>query len=268
MKSSINPKLRFIAPLNRRTSKWEKSLSKFLASWERKTITIGAIATGSRVAGVATEYSDVDVHIILSKKTKWRERGLKKVDGFVIEYFANPMRQLKQYLETDRTEGRKNCARMFALGKIVFDKTGDARRLQRLGQSDLRKSLPKPARSITEDAKYVLWDGLDELRALEKQKLPGFEYAYYVVLHELLKNYARFLGAEMWAVGKMWRYLNSPEYQRKQRIAHFPDQHFAKMFLIALEEPALRHIEKLTRHAHRRMGGFQPEDWKLRTPAK
>jgi hypothetical protein len=268
MKSSFSPKLRVSAAPNRRPSDWEKSLTKFLAPWERKAMTVGAIATGSRVAGVATEYSDVDVHIILSAKTKWRERGLKKVDGFVIEYFANPMRQLKKYLKADRKEGRKECARMFALGKIVFDKTGDAQRLQRLGQIDLRKPLQMPARSITEDAKYLLWDGLDELRALEKQKLPGFEYAYYVVLHGLLKNYARFLGAEMWAVGKMWKYLNSPEYQRKQRIAPFPDQQFAKMFLGALDEPALRHIEKLTRHAHRRMGGFQPADWKLRAPLK
>ncbi len=63
----------------------------------------------------------------------------------MIEYFANPMWQLKKYLKADRKEGRKECARMFALGKIVFDKTGDAQRLQRLGQIDLRKPLPMPA---------------------------------------------------------------------------------------------------------------------------
>lgn len=268
MESSIGPKVRVLAPGNRRPSEWEKALTEFLESWEGKSMTIGAIATGSRVAGVATEYSDVDVHIILSKKTKWRERGLKNVNGFVIEYFANPMRQLKKYLETDRKEGRKECARMFALGKIILDKAGDARSLQRLGQRYLQGSFPKLDRSLTENSKYHLWDGLDELRALKNQKLPGFEYAYYIVLHELLKNYARFLGAEMWAVGKIWRFLNSPEYRRKLRIAPFPDQHFVKMFLIALDDPTLRHIEKLTRRVHRRMGGFQVEDWKLRTPVK
>jgi hypothetical protein len=40
------------------------------------------------------------------------------------------------------------------------------------------------------------------------------------------------------------------------------------MFLIALDDPALRHIEKLTKHAHRRMGGFQVRDWKLRASIK
>jgi hypothetical protein len=266
MESAVGQNRRVLSPRNQKQSDWEKALTEFLESWKGKKTTIGAIATGSRVAGVATEYSDVDVHIILSNKTKWRERGLTNVNGLVIEYFANPMRQLKKYLKTDRKEGRKECARMFALGKIVLDKRGDARKLQRLGQRYLRRSLPKVDRSLIENSKYHLWDGLDELKALENQRLPGFEYAYYVVLHELLKNYARFLGAEMWAVGKIWRFLHSPDYRRKQRIAAFPDQPFVKMFLIALDEPTLRSIEKLTRHVHRRMGGFHVENWKLRAP--
>ena len=155
---------------------------------------------------------------------------------------------------------------MFALGKIVFDKTGQARELQRLGERDLRRRLPKPARSVTENAKYHLWDGLDELGALQNQKLPGFAYASYVLLHELLKSYSRFLGAEMCPVGKTWRILNSSEYRRKQAIASFPDRHFVEMFLSALDDPAFTRMQTLACYVQRKMGGFYVDAWKLRTP--
>ncbi|HLD85807.1 MAG TPA: nucleotidyltransferase domain-containing protein [archaeon] len=109
---------------------WEKAVHKFLTPWKAKKYVIGALVTGSFVPGNATKHSDVDLHIILDCKVKWRERGNKMVDGFLIEYFANPPQQLKKCMEEGYRDGKRVDARMYLLGKIIFDRTGEVKKLQ------------------------------------------------------------------------------------------------------------------------------------------
>ncbi len=57
--------------------------------------------SGSRVTSFASKYSDIDVYIILSDDVEWRERGNKMIDGCLIEYFANPIKQIKSYFKEE-----------------------------------------------------------------------------------------------------------------------------------------------------------------------
>ena len=77
--------------------KWEKALSKFLERYENEDYYEGAIACGSYVSGNNNEFSDIDVHIVLKRGNEWRERGNLDVDGFLIEYFANPVNKYECY---------------------------------------------------------------------------------------------------------------------------------------------------------------------------
>ena len=69
--------------------KWELALKKFLKNWENKKEVVGAIVCGSYITGNPSNHSDIDIHLLLSSKTKWRERGNVIIDGILIEYFAN-----------------------------------------------------------------------------------------------------------------------------------------------------------------------------------
>ncbi len=87
--------------------KWEKALNKFLEGWKNKKAVVGAIVCGIYVAGSPSKHSDVDVHIVLDSSISWRERGDKMVDGFLIEYFADPLQKYYEYLQDDYKRRRR-----------------------------------------------------------------------------------------------------------------------------------------------------------------
>lgn len=244
---------------------WQGALSKFLGDWQKRKEILGAIVTGSYAIGVVTKYSDIDVHIILSDDVNWTERGNKIVDGFLIEYFANPIRNLKKSLEEDYKNRTKHDARMFTIGKIMFDKTGVARRLKENAKREMIRSFKKPNNFRAELAKYRLWDQLDNLKDLNYHKSSNFKFLYYLHLDKILSSYAEFLGKEVVNPAKLEKWLFSAEFRKKYNIPKFPDKKFVELFGICLRVESFTQIKKLTEYVLEKMGGFNIDGWKLRT---
>ena len=62
---------------------------------------------------------------MLDERVGYRERGNRIIDGLLIEYFANPPKQILKYFDEDIREKSLMCQTQFATGKIIMDKTGD-----------------------------------------------------------------------------------------------------------------------------------------------
>ena len=77
------------------------------------------------------KYSDVDVYIVLSDMIDWRERGNVIIDGVLVEYFANPVKQIRHYFEKEFKQNIRSTARIITIGKVLFDKTGIAEELKK-----------------------------------------------------------------------------------------------------------------------------------------
>ncbi|MDP2861070.1 MAG: nucleotidyltransferase domain-containing protein, partial [bacterium] len=69
---------------------WNSAVKKFLEHWANKKEFEGAVLSGSYAVETQSKNSDIDVMIVLSDKTKWWQRGNQVVDGFLIEYIADP----------------------------------------------------------------------------------------------------------------------------------------------------------------------------------
>ena len=250
---------------------WEKALQKFIKPWKARKEVEGIIVTGSRVAGTATKNSDIDIHIILSDKTKWRERGNKRVDGFLMEYFANPTKTIEQYFKNDIERQKKVTARMFALGIILFDKRGEMAKLQNKAQKELKRTFPKRDKEWIETQKYLLWDSLDGLLDLYEENSPGFYYQYRMHINKLLEVYSIYKRAEFLTSIKTYKYFTDPSFAKKYKIASFPDKVFSKYIISCLEAPngkeKIKRAKKITQYVHNKMGGFNIDGWKLKTPA-
>lgn len=251
---------------------WEQALDKFLSVWKKRKYVLGAMATGSYVSGRATKYSDIDVHIILSDKVEWRERGNKIVDGFLIEYFANPVRRLKGYSEEDYAENARTNARMFCTGKIIFDKTGAVAKLQKDAKEEMKRKFRKPDNIWTELAKYKLWDNLDTLKDLRDKKSPDFEYVFYLALEAAIRTYSKYIRAEVPPPFRLHLLLTDEGFRRDYKFEEFPDRKFSELVLKCIVEKdrlvMLQNMEKLTNYVLEKMGGFKIDGWKMRTPVK
>ncbi|MBO8174400.1 MAG: hypothetical protein H0Z18_03995 [Thermococcus sp.] len=81
---------------------------------------------------------------MLSDNVDWRERGNLVIDGVLIEYFANPVKQIKYYFEKEFKQNKRSTARIITIGKVLFDKTGIAEELKKEALKYMKKPFEKP----------------------------------------------------------------------------------------------------------------------------
>jgi len=251
--------------------KWEIALKKFLKNWESKKEVVGAIVCGSFVTGNPSDHSDIDLHLILNKKTKWRERGNVIIDGILIEYFANPARRHYEYSKEDYQSRRKINAHMFSTGRVLFDKTGELKQLVNEAKKDMIRKYPKVDKTAIELSKYAIWDMRDNLEEIYDAKGDEFEFVYHVQLNGLFDKYSKFVRFDSIPANKLKRFLANEKDQKKYHIAKFPDQEFVKLFVEAITlrdySQMIKKYEQLTNHILKKMGGFNIDGWKIRTPS-
>jgi predicted nucleotidyltransferase len=251
---------------------WEKAATKFLEPWKRKSYVIGAIVCGSYVTGNPSEHSDIDIFIILEKSVKWRDRGNVIVDGFLIEYFANPASRIKGYFEKDFDDRRKVAAHMFATGKVIFSKNNDLKKLIIEAKKFLRKPFRIPAKSLIEIKKYHIWDMLDNLEEIYDRGDGDFMFVYYSSLKELIDHYNCCIGYDHISSNRAFRSFADPKYRRKYCLNKHPDEVFSKLFLSAILEKspkiAMKKYLKLSNRVTNKLGGFDIDGWNIRTPAE
>lgn len=252
--------------------KWEIALQKFLKNWENKKEVVGALVCGSYVTGNPSKHSDIDLQIILDSKTTWRERGDRIVDGILISYFANPVYKHKFYNEEDYKTRRIVNAHMFSTGRVLFDKTGDLKQIIKESKKYLTKKYSKQKKFQIELAKYNLWDTRDNLEEVFESGSEDFFFVFYNNLNEVFETYAKFLQFTFVPVHKLRRFLVNEKDKKKYHVSNFPDQKFVKMFVSLLniqdKSKMMKAYFTLTDHVFKKMGGFNVNGWKLKSPAK
>ncbi len=246
---------------------WEIALNTFLAEWEKEEHFVGALLCGSHAVGTANSLSDVDVHIILSDKASWRERGNKTVNGIQIEYFVNPKHKIHEYLIEQYAWNSYITVRMFATGKTVRDPYGEMKKLQNWAKQEVNRKFKKMTKARIELEKYHLWYILDNLKDLHMHNSLGFIFLYHNALDKAFHVYAEYLQMEIHSEAKLYKYFSSNEYRHKYKMPAFPDQQFTRLFITALKKQSYSNIVKLINHVIIKMGGLKLENWHLRTSA-
>ncbi|MGE7752468.1 nucleotidyltransferase domain-containing protein [Lysinibacillus fusiformis] len=249
---------------------WRKALETFLNDWQGRDEVVGALVCGSYVTGHPSERSDIDVHIILSNDVKWRERGNQIVDGFLIEYFANPPGQIRRYFQDDFNKHRTMSMVQFQTGQILFDYTGIINELKLEAYAWQEKNYETINKTVLELKKYGLWDMLDNTKDCYEQKRGDFIFVYHHALATLFMEYGQFLNVDTIPTYQIHAYLVDPIYLQKYMKSAFPDEHFKQMFLHALKESnteqMLESLEALVSYVLKQMGGFCIDDWHVKSP--
>lgn len=236
---------------------WLKTIDKFLDEWKNKVEFEGAILSGSYAVHLQTDHSDIDLMIVLSGGTKFWQRGSIEIDGYLIEYIADPIYFWKKAFYDEYSSRRKVSINMFAIGEILHDKNGLVKKLKRQAESLMRKSFEKMSQRDIEMAKYHIRDDLLQLQDSVKGGFVKYAPLYYLQLSKILNSYASFLGLSLPAPAKLHQFLNDENFRQKYKLSGFSDQIFIDLVNKSFNNfNTTRDIEELTNYVINKMGGF------------
>ena len=249
---------------------WKNKLDTFLKQFPHMPDVIGVLVCGSYITGNPGPHSDLDVHLVLRDTADYRQRGNKVIDGLLIEYFANPPKQILQYLKDDLAAGNLNSQVQFATGHIIQDTGGAvaALKAQALAQMDAFYQQPAP-NSLFPLTKYGLWDSLDNLEEAFKTNRPDFDLIYFTSLDRLMQAYMQAIRHPYHTMA-MYGHLTSNtvrgKYLLKELPAHPINQQIITAITASTKEEKLQAFQTLTQQVLEPLGGFEIDGFTFRSP--
>jgi len=250
--------------------KWKAKLDIFLAGFEHIDDAIGVLVCGSYVTGNPTRHSDLDVHIVLNDRVLYRERGNKIVDGLLIEYFANPPKQILRYFEDDFGDGSLMAQTQFATGEIVLDKNGDVATLKgkALAMIDAFYEGGKMDPSMSDLTKYGLWDMLDDLQDAHENDRLDFDFLYFNSLNKMIATYMQCINRP-YNLKTVLGNISNDVVRGKYLLRELPDSTIGglieKSIITASRKEKLDLYEKLTNAILDNFGGFCVDGFKFKS---
>lgn len=215
---------------------WQIALEKFLDKYKKEDFFLGAILTGSYATGNYDENSDIDVYIITSDEVKWRERGNKNVDGFLIEYFINPKWKILDYMNNELKTYHLSTTMIFVNAHILYDKDGAVAELVRYAKENATLTSLAPIDNFKYKTKcYSVWDAFDELEA-KYRKNSDIEFSYYIFLQKVIDAYFYNRQIPSIPLNKIERIFCDDEYRLKYNVKKMPDDEFVDMIKNCFEE--------------------------------
>lgn len=215
--------------------KWELVVEEFLENYRNEDYFLGAILTGSYATGNNDINSDIDIFIVTKDSTTWRERGNKLIDGYLIEYFINPVRQVLKEFEEGFIDNSIATTLIFAGSKILYDKDGTIEKLVNRAKEDLNKDLEVIPEFKWKMNCYTIWHSFYELSS-KYTKNEDIDFTYNIYLNDIIKSY--FLNNEipLLPVHKIERILKDEEYRKRYNVKKLPDDIFMEKLLKCFNE--------------------------------
>lgn len=234
--------------------KWEKVLNEFLKEYVDDDSILGAILGGSYATGNYTENSDIDISIITTNDN-YKKRGNVIIDDIMIEYFINPISELKKYMEDDyNNRHRLSTSNLIGNGKIIFSKNNIMEDLQKEALSYYNKEFPTPDGTKVKCQKYACWDAYDELKDKVKNN-ESYNLNYFVLLQNLIDCYYYSNNVASVPISKLEQILRNKEYARKYNLKNEPSEEFKRLVLECIDTISIDKIDELYK--------FVIKDWNI-----
>ena len=215
--------------------KWELALNKFLEQYINEDYFLGAILTGSYATGNNSVNSDIDVFIVTKDSTNWRERGNKLIDGYLIEYFINPVRQVLKEFDDSFDTYHISTTLIFAGGKILYDKDGTIEKLINRAKEDLKKDLnPIPEFKWKLNC-YIIWHAFYELNA-KYTRGEDIDFTYNKFLGDVINSYFLNNSIPSLPPHKIEKILTNEEFRKRYNVNKLPDNTFINKIVKCFNE--------------------------------
>lgn len=250
---------------------WEYVLKKFLNEIHLRDDLVGVLVCGSYITGNPSKHSDLDVHLILADTVEYRERGNRRIDGLLIEYFANPPKQIRQYFKEDYQSIDPMSQTQFATGRILQDATGVVVKLKEEAEEMLKQKYNDVTILLSPIHAYAIWDKLDDLQDAYEIHREDFDFIFYTNLDFLLSTYMKLI-KHPYNTKTICGNITNENVRRKYLLEELPDKQVSEMIHQCItnrnQKMRLDAYQSLTKIILDLMGGFDIETFTFRSDCK
>lgn len=215
---------------------WKLALKKFIEPYLKDEEVEAILLVGSYAVNNQNQFSDIDVYIILNDNAEYRERGNKKIDDYLIEYFINPVHLVREYLQNDKRGHGGSMANMLLKGKIIIDRHNIIPDLQK--EAQIAKKI-KPAKDPMKY--YACWHAFDEYLAAAYHN----ELQYYLCLKYLVECYLANNGYCILPEEKIEKFFKDDKYRANYDIGDFPNNEFNHLVIKCFDYPNRHNLQNL-----------------------
>ena len=238
-------------------SKYEQALEVFVNQYKKKPRVLAIFVTGSYVHSNLDKNSDLDVYV-LTDKGKTRERGNLWINGVEVEYFINPVDQVRHYFKTEIGSKGSSAAHMFVSSRILYQKDATVNQLIKEAGRALKKKSPPMKKIDVEIARYSIDDTWKDLEDVYLRRDP---FAFAQVADDLLRDCQDLFF-------KVHR-VHKEKPKRLREYLRGIDKEYEKRYSNALVErdvdKQFKDLTKLVKYVEKLLGGKRPKEWILKS---
>ena len=250
--------------------KWEAVARKFVEQCDFNHDIEAVFLTGSYVAGNADKYSDIDLYIVLNDNVTWRARGNKRIDGFLVEYFANPVRQIKKYIDSAYGNVSIIEINMITYGIVIFDKNSTAESMREYCSLKDINNFPALHEFHIKNGLYKIWDEFDEITRSYDNKTADFTMQYFMFIKDTFDFYSRYIGSPVPNYHHLYKWLTNETYREKFRLPPYRDAIFLDLISGAFDnmdmDAMFLQAGKIKDYVLNKTGGFDIDNFMLKGP--
>ena len=240
--------------MNNLKPKFDLALNKFTDKHKKNRHVIAVLVTGSYIHSEPDKNSDLDVCIVVDE-SKTRERGNTWINGVEIEYFINPVKQVKHSFKTEIDSPQ--LAHMFANSKVIFKRNDVIDDLIKEAKTILKKPLKKMSNFQVENAKYHLDDFEKDL---EDVFVKNDEFAFHYISLEILLE----------CIDLFYKLHRTQKEKSKRLFKQMTeiDPKFAQLYSNVLNQIDMQkkfnELKKIINYHEKLLGGKRTKEWKLK----
>lgn len=240
----------------------KKFINKFINNHPNENIVVvGILGFGSNFnQKKISKNSDLDLYIII-KNTNKRYRGIMVIDKIEIDYFVNPIKQLKQdWRNFKKGITHKNTILyMLKDGKIILDKNNQLKKLKDEAKIFFKKEIKSKNISLNDliIKKYFIEDYLKDIEDdLKNKDIQSWQYNFNLLLIFLVEFFCE--------INKIP--LNKPKYLMEEIVKK--DKEFIKIYNSIAKSLSIKDksqkINKLSLYCLNLSGSKLPKEWEIR----
>jgi len=213
--------------------KYLKIIDKFVEEMKYKDNEhfIGVFFYGSKMTGFDNETSDIDLHVVFDDSDLTHiYRGNHFIFGEKIEYFEKCISDLYKSVENDIKE--RNIAWLSMLGKslILYDKSGQLKKLQQYTLDAYSKGLPSLDKQDTMEYIAIINNRMDKLKIMAKQNSENFYHIYHITIEKIRRFYHSINGYPRINTTKIYKIYKNDDYRKSYYNGDFVCEDFKNMY--------------------------------------